>query len=136
MGDGVNSAFTYLHRAPCPVIDIVVTGYLSGIVAVLFNYLGKVVIDGVEYELVLGAPCNGHIKSVTGSACPEYQLISALLPVLEIFDKSDIGLTECGPVAETESSVEVHCDYFMFIHSQHLRFRHISAVLPAIMCNG
>lgn len=60
------SLYSYRIRQHCPVIDITITRDLPGIVAVLFNDLRKIVIYGIEFQLMLTTPGDCFFPGFTG----------------------------------------------------------------------
>lgn len=62
------------------VVNIEVTGNLSGIGAVLCDGFGKVVIDRIKMKPLIGTPGNRTFQFFPGSAGPENQFIPLRVP--------------------------------------------------------
>ena len=58
------------------VINVIVAGDLSGIVAVLLNDLRHVAVDSIELQVVISAPGDGSAQGVPGAAGPQDNLVS------------------------------------------------------------
>ena len=67
---------TYHLRQYRLIIYIVITCNLTGVVAVLFDDLRKIVVYGIKFELLIPAPGDGFFQGFYGTAGPEYELVA------------------------------------------------------------
>ena len=58
------------------IINIIVTGNLPGVVAIHFNNLRKIIVYGIELQLMVSAPRYSLFQGFSGSTGPEYQFIA------------------------------------------------------------
>lgn len=68
------------------IIDVIVAGDLPGVVAIHFDDLREIVIDGIKGQVVVLAPGDCFLQGFTGPAGPEDEFIPGLLLSAEVFN--------------------------------------------------
>lgn len=92
------------------VINIVITRYFPAVVSIFFNNLGKVVVDGIKFQIMIAAPANGMIECLSGSAGPEDEFVALFFPVDQIINEWSVRFSEIRPLAIAECSVKINGD--------------------------
>ncbi len=68
------------------IIDVIVAGDLSRIVAVHFNNLREIVVDGVKGQVMILTPGDSFFQGFPGSAGPEDELVTGGTHLLKVFN--------------------------------------------------
>ncbi len=97
----------YPIRQKRPVINVIVTGDLTGVVSILFHYLRKIVVYRVELQCVGLAPCDSKVKGFSCTACPEDHFVPLTAHPVQVIDQAHIRFSGIRPIAVTEGSVKV-----------------------------
>ncbi len=112
----------YPIRQKRPVINVIVTGDLTGVVSILFHYLRKIVVYRVELQCVGLAPCDSKVKGFSCTACPEDHFVPLTAHPVQVIDQAHIRFSGIRPIAVTEGSVEIDRNDLM-----------IQIVLPSVI---
>ena len=105
------------------VINIVITRYFPTVVSKFFNNLGKVVVDGIKFQIMVVAPADGMVKCLTGSAGPEDEFVALFFPFDQIVYEWPVRFSEIRPLAIAECSVKINGDCLKCV----LRFIFVNA---------
>ena len=105
------------------IIDIVITRYLTTVISIFFNNLGKIVVDSIKLKVMVVAPADGMIKCFTGSAGPEDEFVALFFPFDQIINEWSVRFSEIRPLAIAECSVKINGDCLKCV----LRFIFVNA---------